>query len=88
MRTPKGGLIEGHHLLPDALEFKAYWSRPDINIDIEDFIIALDVVTHRGADVGIHPGWNLEWREFLGTSPNRKQIFDFAKDMVTRYAID
>lgn len=58
-------------------------------IDIKDFKIAIDVVTHRGADVGLHStGWNREWREFLNTSPNRKQIFDFAKDMVTRYAID
>ena len=49
----------------------------------------LDVVTHRGADVGLHStGWNREWREFLNTSPNRKEVFDFAKEMVTRYAID
>jgi len=68
---------------------KSHYSRPNIDIGFEDFKTMLDVVTHRGADVGLHStGWNREWREFLNTSPNRKEVFDFAKEMVTRYAID
>ena len=88
VRTPKGGLIEEHHLLPDADIFKSFWTRPDIDIDIEDFKIAIDVVTHRGADVGLHPDWNKDWRAFIARNPSRKEVFDFAKEMVTRYAID
>lgn len=58
-------------------------------IDIKDFKLAIDVVTHRGADVGLHStGWNTDWRAFIARIPSHKEVFDFAKEMVNRYAID
>ncbi len=101
LRTPKGGIVEEHHLLPDADEFKDYWSRPEININIDDFKIALDMTTHRGKDVGVHSSawktseglaidWNSRWSLFFEANENasRANVLNFAKSLIKEFAID
>ena len=74
LRTPKGGLIEEHHLLPKehADKFKAIFG-DDFNVD--DFKVAIDAVTHRGESVGVHSnGWNEAWEKFLREDRSKKKL--------------
>ncbi len=99
IRTPKlESLLEEHHLLPDANEFKQIFHSPHLGIDIEDFKVAIDAVTHRAAEVGLHSAayreafgkdWNDHWREFLRNEGNhtRPKIFAFANKLVKKFGL-
>jgi hypothetical protein len=106
LRSPKGvpysssdragqliGAVHEHHLLPEDGFFTSQWTR--LEIDIEDFKIAIDAITHTGEGVGIHSStwrqdWNARWRTFFQRSPgaSRSQVFEFARELAKEFAID
>jgi DNA relaxase NicK len=87
------GAVHEHHLLPEDGFFTSQWTR--LEIDIEDFKIAIDAITHTGEGVGIHSStwrqdWNARWRTFFQRSPgaSRSQVFEFARELAKEFAID
>ncbi|MEM9645846.1 MAG: polymorphic toxin-type HINT domain-containing protein, partial [Planctomycetota bacterium] len=96
-RTPKGeSLIEEHHLLPNASEFKQAFK--DLDIEIDDFMIGVEKVLHRGKGVGLHSAaykewlgeWNGRWTKFLSDPANhdRAKVFEFAAKLTKEYGLD
>jgi hypothetical protein len=75
-----------HHVFPKFRErpdLQKYFS--DRNIDVDALTKELDEGTH----IGIHPGWNNEWIEFMTGHPNasRTEVFQQAASMLEAYGI-
>lgn len=73
--------IEGHHQLPQkyADKFEA------LGLDIEDYLIDIDIQDHRLLPNGLHTAdvweesWNQRWKGFFAEfrTPTRQQVLDF-----------
>ncbi|MGH3807199.1 MAG: DUF2380 domain-containing protein, partial [Pseudonocardiaceae bacterium] len=51
-----------HHLLPKAKNFRTWFAEPPRNLDVDDFVVRLDVATHEATHMA---GWSDDWFEFM-----------------------
>ncbi|MFD9965267.1 DUF4157 domain-containing protein [Amycolatopsis sp. NPDC058986] len=56
-----------HHLLPKAKNFRAWFAKPPRNLDVDDFVVRLDVATHEATHMA---GWSDRWFAFMTAKPN------------------